>query len=232
MAKKYPGWSPYNYVQDNPISLVDQTGMDPESGGDQQWQYGFNGPTWFSTGSSDETHVPLTLAPQGGSNPTSISANGFGKVSPGSDYTGSVLASMATAAEYSDYVNGAADILHTILPAASDISMISGKLGDLMEPLGPANLAFQVAPSLYEYSQGKISTGRAAYDILNPSVAYGVGLAAESAGTGVLAGAFLWEVGKAYQYLHENVPQWLNSLDQHFLSLPEKLEGGGYGPNN
>jgi hypothetical protein len=55
---------------------------------------------------------------------------------------------------------------------------------------------------------------------------------AGSAGTEVLTGAFLWEVGKAYQYLHENVPQWLNSLDQHFLSLPEKLEGGGYGPNN
>ena len=34
MGGKYPGWSSYNYVEDNPINLVDSTGEEPGSGDD------------------------------------------------------------------------------------------------------------------------------------------------------------------------------------------------------
>lgn len=31
MAEKYPEWSPYNYVMQNPVKLIDPTGMGPDS---------------------------------------------------------------------------------------------------------------------------------------------------------------------------------------------------------
>lgn len=34
LAEKFPNWNPYNYVMQNPINLIDPTGMSPEGGGD------------------------------------------------------------------------------------------------------------------------------------------------------------------------------------------------------
>ena len=31
LSKKYPGWSPYNYVRDNPMLLIDALDQVPES---------------------------------------------------------------------------------------------------------------------------------------------------------------------------------------------------------
>jgi RHS repeat-associated protein len=38
LAEKYPGWSPYNYTLNNPINLIDPTGLSPEDGGDKATQ--------------------------------------------------------------------------------------------------------------------------------------------------------------------------------------------------
>lgn len=34
MAEKYPGWTPYHYVHNNPVNMIDPTGMSAENPGD------------------------------------------------------------------------------------------------------------------------------------------------------------------------------------------------------
>ena len=67
LAKKYPGWSPYNYVEDNPTGSVDPNGAQVK-------------PSWWEnigTSGNNLTLPPLTLAGNNESNPASISTNGF-----------------------------------------------------------------------------------------------------------------------------------------------------------
>ena len=86
MAKKYPGWSPYNYVGDDPSLLVDLNGMNPGDNNNQgsqsspnwNWQFGPNGTyVLFNAGSSSQQQQTVTLAGPEEFNPSSISANGF-----------------------------------------------------------------------------------------------------------------------------------------------------------
>lgn len=41
LAEKYPGWTPYHYVHNSPINLIDPTGMEAEGWGKKgnTWEY-------------------------------------------------------------------------------------------------------------------------------------------------------------------------------------------------
>ena len=84
-ADLYHSWSPYAYSLDNPVLLVDQTGMDPGNNNNQgnqttsnwNWQYGPNGTyVLFNTGSSNQQQQTLTLA---GPQEVPLAPNGFGE---------------------------------------------------------------------------------------------------------------------------------------------------------
>jgi len=62
LAEKYPGWSPYAYVFNNPLKFVDPDGMGPED----EWEItlnskGFNTVKWISGKGGDKTdHIRIT----------------------------------------------------------------------------------------------------------------------------------------------------------------------------
>jgi len=54
LADYYPSWSPYNYVLNNPVNLIDIFGLTPSNDGDDYLDRGYTLPDVVVTGSSDE----------------------------------------------------------------------------------------------------------------------------------------------------------------------------------
>jgi RHS repeat-associated protein len=62
LAEKYPGWNPFTYARNNPLALIDQTGMDDDwfqnKSGDHKWINSSdkavqdNGEEWVNTGTT------------------------------------------------------------------------------------------------------------------------------------------------------------------------------------
>ena len=85
MADMYPGWSPYNYCMQNPVNMVDPTGMftdppkkagtendqqyiDPDTGETYVWQFNENnrGGTWYNVGGGNLSEVSVSPNQQEG----------------------------------------------------------------------------------------------------------------------------------------------------------------------
>lgn len=70
LSNKYPGWSPYNYVQDDPELLLDQAGMDNHSTNNEQasttsyttYQYGPQGLYRFNVNRTSAEGAPRNFS--------------------------------------------------------------------------------------------------------------------------------------------------------------------------
>ncbi len=230
-ADLYHSWSPYAYSLDNPVLLVDQTGMDPGNNNNQgnqttsnwNWQYGpDNTIHWFNTGSSsDQTQVSLTLSQQSQSNPASISANGFAGLSSSKGMTG-IVKSLGSLGESYDYVTTGVGLLGKVL-SSQGLRDFSSEMGNYAFA---ANL-FAALPTLSKVATGKRSlTAGTAYDVVTPFVATEIGSAIGTDGTSLLVGLGFQEAKGAYDFLKYTVTPKLVQIQESLMSLPERMMGG------
>jgi hypothetical protein len=87
LAEKFPGWSPYNYTMQNPINLIDPTGMSAEDPSDPP-KYKFQDCNCFSKEPITPKYsfrIGNTLGPYGDNSSTSVFALIGGKTYYNSD---------------------------------------------------------------------------------------------------------------------------------------------------
>ena len=222
LSNKYPGWSPYDYVEDNPTGSVDPNGassstlLDANGNPAGVTQY-FNIPT-VDAGTGK---VPISLAGSKEFNPASISANGFAGLSSSKGMTG-IVKSLGSLGESYDYVTTGVGLLGKVL-SSQGLRDFSSEMGNYAFA---ANL-FAALPTLSKVATGKRSlTAGTAYDVVTPFVATEIGSAIGTDGTSLLVGLGFQEAKGAYDFLKYTVTPKLVQIQESLMSLPERMMGG------
>lgn len=168
-ADLYHSWNPYAYSLDNPVLLVDQTGMDPGNNNNQgnqttsswNWQFGPNGTyVLFNTGSSSQQQQFVTLQE---SQEVPLAPNGFGEAQTGST---------------SHLLSLGANILSGTLSALTGVGagLVVGGLFTEGSTVPEGALTLQMASYTEAGSFGLKLLNYRLYHVGNPSEIYGEGL--------------------------------------------------------
>lgn len=182
LAEKYPSWTPYHYVHNNPINLVDPTGMEADGWGKRgnTWEYKeeITADNYESLGydkyMGSGNVYSVTNGTADGRYNFSLNANGSVSSQDGTQINFSfnteggttISPSVNRQAQFSDVFSGTKDFISELNSSSEAMQMLGNNSKSLVKYggyVGKLNTAFDVAEPFVDYSNQKIGFGRATY---------------------------------------------------------------------